>query len=429
MPIAINDLPLLNDIINEIVIANQNPSTDEKDEKDKQDLLESIHHLIHQYMDINIINIRYEKFESKLKDYISFILNDIYLISDLDIDNLIEITIKLYMQFINTPKFIKHSSNINPIDKIFVTKQLKYLRKIDEHEQQTKEWYIFRWNHITASSAWKAFDSQATKNQLIYSKCQPINIHKKSSVNITSPCHHGHKYEPLSTKLYEMKNNTVIEEFGCLEHETIKYIAASPDGINVDPNSKLYGRLLEIKNPVSREIKGIPKKEYWVQMQMQMAVCKLYLCDFLETSFKEYESEEDFLKDGTFNLSDNNKIKGIIILLNGINGPVYKYPKFNLNKKEFDEWQDKIINENNNLSWIQNIYWKLDVYSCITVPFNSKWFAQAKPYFKNIWDSITNDRINGFAHRKAKSRKKKKINENIPVIKINTETAESNPAV
>ena len=34
MPIAINDLPLLNDIINEIVIANQNPSTDEKDKQD-----------------------------------------------------------------------------------------------------------------------------------------------------------------------------------------------------------------------------------------------------------------------------------------------------------------------------------------------------------------------------------------------------------
>ena len=89
----------------------------------------------------------------------------------------------------------------------------------------------------------------------------------------------------------------------------------------------------------------------------------------------------------------------------------------------------KIINENKNLSWIQNIYWKLDVYSCITVPFNSKWFAEAKPYFKNIWDSITNDRINGFAHRKAKSRKKKEKKETVSVIKINTETAGSNPAV
>ena len=28
--------------------------------------------------------------------------------------------------------------------------------------------------------------------------------------------------------------------------------------------------MLEIKNPVSREITGIPKEEYWIQMQLQM---------------------------------------------------------------------------------------------------------------------------------------------------------------
>ena len=53
--------------------------------------------------------------------------------------------------------------------------------------------------------------------------------------------------------LYEKDKKTKIEDFGCLEHETIPYLAASPDGINVDPTSELYGRLLEIKNPVSRK--------------------------------------------------------------------------------------------------------------------------------------------------------------------------------
>ena len=73
--------------------------------------------------------------------------------------------------------------------------------------------------------------------------------------------------------------------------------------------------MLEIKNIVNREITGIPKKEYWIQMQVQMEVCELNECDFLETKFFEYESEEDFNSDGNFNYSENNSIKGFIFIL------------------------------------------------------------------------------------------------------------------
>ena len=55
-------------------------------------------------------------------------------------------------------------------------------------------------------------------------------------------------------------NNTKISDFGCIQHEKYNYIGASPDGINTDPNSILYGRMLEIKNIVNRDITGIPKE-------------------------------------------------------------------------------------------------------------------------------------------------------------------------
>ena len=48
------------------------------------------------------------------------------------------------------------------------------------------------------------------------------------------------------------------------------FYLASPDGINIKADSPYYGRAVEIKNPVSREITGIPKKDYWIQMQIQM---------------------------------------------------------------------------------------------------------------------------------------------------------------
>ena len=44
------------------------------------------------------------------------------------------------------------------------------------------------------------------------------------------------------------------------------------------------------KNPTTRKLSGTPKKEYWIQMQLQMEVWDLDECDFLETVFKEYET-------------------------------------------------------------------------------------------------------------------------------------------
>ena len=73
-----------------------------------------------------------------------------------------------------------------------------------------------------------------------------------------------------------------------------------------------YGRMLEIKNPFSRKITGIPKFEYWIQMQIQMETCDFNECDFLETKFVEYNSEQEFIEDGSFNLSADGKEKGVL---------------------------------------------------------------------------------------------------------------------
>ena len=62
---------------------------------------------------------------------------------------------------------------------------------------------------------------------------------------------------------------TCIGEFGCIQHPEYPFLGASPDGINILKDNPRFGRMLEIKNIVNRDITGIPKKEYWVQMQMQ----------------------------------------------------------------------------------------------------------------------------------------------------------------
>ena len=132
---------------------------------------------------------------------------------------------------------------------------------------------------------------------MIIEKCEPININKFKCTNCNSPLHWGQKYEPLSVLYYEYINKSSVSEFGCIPHNKYSYLAASPDGIICDEESEIYGRMLEIKNVVSREITGIPKMEYWIQMQLQMEVCNLNECDFLETKFVEYINMEDYLED------------------------------------------------------------------------------------------------------------------------------------
>ena len=156
---------------------------------------------------------------------------------------------------------------------------IRYLENKPQPEQHTPEWYTFRHSHITASNAWKAFGTQSSKNQLIYEKCKPIAEKETRSVNLSETAMTwGHKYEPLTRMIYEDINQTKIKDFGCIEHNDYPFLAASPDGIVVGKNN--FGRMIEIKNVVSRDITGIPKMDYYIQTLLQMEVCDLNECDY-----------------------------------------------------------------------------------------------------------------------------------------------------
>ena len=380
------------------------------DEKDIEDLKEYICSIIDDYYKYNIIDIKNSDFIKTITKVINNIIeneyNDIVDCQLNNISNIIDECVYIYFNYMNKPRSYTNSISI-PIDKNSVTKQLKRLRAIPQPPQNTPEWFQIRSTKLTASSIWKCLGSQCMKNSLIYSKCKPFDASKFTSVNINSATHHGHKFEPISIEYYENMFDTTIEEFGCIPDDKTDFLGASPDGINVKKNSNKYGYLLEIKNPVSRKLNGNPKMEYWVQMQLQMYICKLYYCDFLETVFKEYSNEEEFELDGDFNKTKSGNIKGIIVCFNDGDKPIYKYSKLGTSKENFEKWYDKIMDENTNLTWVSNTYWYLQNYSCVTVAFNEKWFNAALKYFKDIWDIIEKERVSGYQHRKPKEREKK----------------------
>jgi putative phage-type endonuclease len=312
----------------------------------------------------------------------------------------------------------------NSLDYDYITKQIDYLHSKPQPVQRTKEWYNFRRNLITASNAYKAFENDTIKNQLIYEKCTGLEdtnddddddddikkISISKMVNINSTLHWGQKYEPVSVQIYENMYNTKVGDFGCIQDDKYSFLGASPDGINIDPNSERYGRMLEIKNIVNREIDGIPKKEYWIQMQLQMHVCRLNECDFLETQFIEYETSSDYWEDSS------DKRKGIIMYFHTKDGsPYYEYMPLNiLDYDEVNKWLetmvDKYQSEPYNYVWIKDYYWKLQQFSCVLVLRNEKWFELNIHDLIEIWTIIEKERVTGFEHRTPKKRIKKELN-------------------
>jgi putative phage-type endonuclease len=362
-------------------------------------LLEIILHLIDDYSENidDITDLIYTQFEEEFD------------IDECDLDDVIQIAFSLKSSFLEGLE--GSELYISPLEE-----KINYLKNIIQPTQRTDEWYIFRHNLITASNAYKAFESQACMNQLIYEKCQPLITNKEvKSVNTSSPMHWGQKYEPISVMIYEDLYKTKVDDFGCIPHKIYKFIGASPDGINVDKNSERYGRMLEIKNVVSREINGIPKKEYWTQMQMQMEVCDLDECDFLETKFIEYENYSEFLEDtkeDDITISRDNKKKGIMIQFVTKSGnPFYSYkPLHIVQKEEIQQWMRETIDKYQdpigeyNYLFIQIICWKLEVFSCILVLRDKKWFESKIGQLQNIWDIIEKERISGYEHRAPKKK-------------------------
>ena len=363
----------------------------------------------------------------QIEDYInkSYNQDDI----EQDIDDMIE---EAFILFINSfyPKDSIEYKVFYPSEffeeENIIENKIQQLREIPQPIQRTEEWYNFRWNLITASNAWKAFESQSTINQLIYEKCKPLknyndlnNFEEVKMVNVNTPLHWGQKYEPLTVMIYENNWNTKVEDFGCIQHPTYKFLGASPDGIIVNKDSDRYGRMLEIKNVVSREINGIPKKEYWVQMQLQMEVCDLNECDFLETKFVEYPDSNTYDNDISHDndedatIAADGKQKGIIIYFHTKDGsPFYAYKPLNIKThQQIMDWEEETIalyqSEKYDYMYMKFIYWKLEVLSCVLVLRNREWFKNSIAQLEKVWKIIEEERITGYEHRAPVKKQKK----------------------
>ena len=294
--------------------------------------------------------------------------------------------------------------------------------------QRTKEWFEARRTRITASNVATLLlrDEVTCKNYVEtyglseifsydckscnpYSNKQQFIIDKIRQTFTGSPATFwGQKYEPIATQIYERKFDRKVIEFGLLTHDTLPWLAASPDGISED------GVMLEIKCPYRRKISGIPPIYYYQQVQIQLEVADLDKCDFLEIEFQEIASMDEFLDD---TLQDNQvEYKGLFLQIESVpdefQSRKYIYPPkelFNdpsglngwVNEKIEEividnnycinkRYENSTVCQNSNYQKIniRTVYWKTQIVSVCTIERDRTWFSNIKNFLKEEWDDV-----------------------------------------
>jgi putative phage-type endonuclease len=398
-------------------------------EEEYEDLEWSIYELLGEYMedDDTILKIAKPSFHTEVVEDITHVLfqplNDADICEDSDYDDLYSIVedyLLLWFQMGICPER-QTLYEMTGSEKDGITLQIDILRQKNENnpKQRTREWHEQRYQMMTASNLWQTLGSDAQKNRFIFDKCKPIEPTEENKWRSTEgSLHWGVKYEPLTAMVYEKKTGASVESLGCIQHPKYAFLGASPDGIVVNAESPLYGRLVEIKNIYNREMDGIPSEAYWVQIQSQLACCELEKCDFVETRFKEYPSEQDYLEE-----SDPERWTGMIAVFvvrdDWRNTPVYKYMPLDIARDDRTHWLEELKMELEGTHILYNtIYWCLEDIKMSTVSYNELWFNCAVKKFKETWGIIEAERVSGYEHRSPKKRTVENASNKVCVIKL-----------
>ena len=298
--------------------------------------------------------------------------------NDFDID---AVSKSIYSVLNKTNKSINYdiiSKRLAEIKKYRV--ELKALLKLPLMKQRSDEWFEARKTRLTASDLYDAVKGGNISIKLAKKKANIIidNI----NYNSIPALKWGTMFEPMASRCYSQKmNNINIHDFGLLCDADNKHFGASPDGINE------LGIMIEIKCPYSRKIAdGVIPDKYKMQIQGQLAVCKLNECDYIECIFKSIETEEEYLD------IDHTMIHGIIAEFYNSKGEyVYFYSEPNKKPKECVE---DIINQKNNadngagLKFSKYTYWKLNEMIIQRVIFNSNAWENIIPKINMFWETV-----------------------------------------
>ena len=163
----------------------------------------------------------------------------------------------------------------------------QWLLTAEQMPQRTADWYTQKINMVTASEISSLWKGPRARINLIAAKCKPPEPRENRLATPraeTNPMDWGVRYEPVVKMILE-RDGAEIKDLGRIQHRTVSGLAASPDGLYT--TGPLKGSLVEIKCPVSRVIQTEIPFDYWCQMQIQMEVCGIDSCEYVEAKFRE----------------------------------------------------------------------------------------------------------------------------------------------
>ena len=119
MAVCLSDLPPLGNILDSFQLVEIT------DSKDIEDIRESIQLIIENFMEDNILIQRCKDFELQLYVHIYAVLENIELISDINVEELISEGIYLYTNLISVPRSIDDPTKISPSNHGAIAKRIK----------------------------------------------------------------------------------------------------------------------------------------------------------------------------------------------------------------------------------------------------------------------------------------------------------------
>lgn len=258
------------------------------------------------------------------------------------------------------------------------------IQRYGQDDQRTAAWHQKRGEMLTASEIYKALPdaSPALKHEIIISKLVP---RPRTEGPGPRALVWGTRLEPVAKEIYCLYNGGIqIVDTTCIPHPKVPFLGASPDGILItkDPEDFRYGKLIEIKCPISRDfdMETPIKHEYYHQMQLQMECTELDECEFVEFKFKDANY--------TAWMDSKAQYKGFYAVYE--DGMKLKYRDLD-DTRDVATWRRELEEPD---KW-DIVYWTLEKWQSKTVDHDKEWLSKNLESMTSVWETIQKHRAEG----------------------------------